>query len=71
MGKFRNEERDRTMTMKKQLRIIRSEKHPGAIFLKDRVTNKFLCKVYPHSTERETEQIANQIIQAFSGESDG
>jgi hypothetical protein len=52
--------------MLKPLRTIRSPKHPGAIFLKDRVTNKFLCKVYPHDTERETEEVANQIIKAFT-----
>ncbi len=46
---------------------IRSQKHPGAIFLKiDGTKDDFLCKIYPSD---EAELISNTIIEAFSEDS--
>ena len=60
-----------------QLRIIRSVKHPGAIFLKNRVNNDFLCKIYPRKDEEETLILAYRIMASLAfplaeeGETDG
>jgi len=49
-----------------QLRIIRSDKHPGAIFLKNRVSNDFLCKIYPRKNDSEALVLAYRIMAALA-----
>ena len=43
---------------------IRSPKHKGAIFLRDKnIASKFICKIYPNTTAN---YIADTIIRALT-----
>jgi len=55
------------MSKPSYIKQIRSPKHPGAVFLKERNSkNNFICKVYP-----EHETAASIIIQALESQYTG
>lgn len=49
--------------LSKEIQIIRSPKHKGALFLKVKGSKKnFICKIYPAPNKSEQMDIANLII---------
>ena len=48
------------------IKLIRSLKHKGSVFLKERHSrNHFICKVYPQATQEETERLAGIVKRAL------
>ena len=48
------------------IKLIRSNKHKGAVFLKVRQSqDHFICKVYPQMTSENTERLVVVIKQAL------
>ena len=48
------------------IKLIRSKKHKGAIFLKVRESHDhFVCKIYPQATDWETQRLATVVKRAL------